>query len=29
VTEILADTLDDLDPRYPEPEEDLTGVIVE
>jgi PPK2 family polyphosphate:nucleotide phosphotransferase len=29
VTEILADTLDELDPRYPEPEEDLTGVVVE
>ena len=29
VTDILADSLDDLDPRYPEPTEDLTGVIVE
>ena len=29
VTDILADTLDDLKPRYPEPTEDLTGVIVE
>ena len=29
VAEILADTLDELDPRYPEPTEDLSGVIVE
>jgi PPK2 family polyphosphate:nucleotide phosphotransferase len=29
VAEILADTLDELKPRYPEPEEDLTGVVVE
>jgi PPK2 family polyphosphate:nucleotide phosphotransferase len=29
VAEIVADTLDDLDPRYPEPEEDLAGVVVE
>jgi polyphosphate kinase 2 (PPK2 family) len=29
VAEILADTLDDLKPRYPEPEEDLAGVVVE
>ena len=29
VADILADTLDDLNPRYPEPEEDLTGVVVE
>ena len=29
VAEILADTLDDLNPRYPEPEEDLAGVVVE
>jgi PPK2 family polyphosphate:nucleotide phosphotransferase len=29
VAEILADTLDDLKPRYPEPEEDLAGVTVE
>ena len=29
VTDILADTLDALGPRYPEPEEDLTGVVVE
>jgi PPK2 family polyphosphate:nucleotide phosphotransferase len=29
VAGILADTLDDLKPRYPEPTEDLTGVIVE
>jgi PPK2 family polyphosphate:nucleotide phosphotransferase len=29
VTDILADALDELDPRYPEPEEDLTGVVVE
>jgi PPK2 family polyphosphate:nucleotide phosphotransferase len=29
VTEILADTLDELKPQYPEPEEDLTGVRVE
>jgi PPK2 family polyphosphate:nucleotide phosphotransferase len=29
VARILADTLDDLKPRYPEPEEDLTGVVVE
>ena len=29
VAEILADTLDDLKPRYPEPAEDLAGVVVE
>src|SRR6476659_1280457 len=29
VADILADTLDDLKPRYPEPEEDLAGVVVE
>jgi PPK2 family polyphosphate:nucleotide phosphotransferase len=29
VTDILADTLDELNPRYPEPVEDLTGVVVE
>jgi PPK2 family polyphosphate:nucleotide phosphotransferase len=29
VAEILADTLDDLKPRYPEPDEDLAGVVVE
>ena len=29
VTDILADTLDELDPRYPEPAEDLKGVVVE
>jgi PPK2 family polyphosphate:nucleotide phosphotransferase len=29
VAEILGDTLDELKPRYPEPEEDLTGVVVE
>jgi len=29
VSDILADTLDDLEPRYLEPTEDLTGVIVE
>jgi PPK2 family polyphosphate:nucleotide phosphotransferase len=29
VADILADTLDDLDPRYPESTEDLTGVVVE
>jgi PPK2 family polyphosphate:nucleotide phosphotransferase len=29
VADILADTLDDLDPRYPEPTEDLSGVVVE
>jgi PPK2 family polyphosphate:nucleotide phosphotransferase len=29
VADILADTLDDLQPRYPEPAEDLTGVVVE
>ena len=29
VADILADTLDELDPRYPEPTEDLTGVVVE
>jgi PPK2 family polyphosphate:nucleotide phosphotransferase len=29
VARILADTLDELDPRYPEPTEDLTGVVVE
>ena len=29
VAEILADTIDDLKPRYPEPEEDLAGVAVE
>ena len=29
VAEILADTIDGLKPRYPKPEEDLTGVVVE
>jgi PPK2 family polyphosphate:nucleotide phosphotransferase len=29
VADILADTLDDLDPHYPEPTEDLSGVVVE
>lgn len=29
VADILADTLDELDPRYPEPTEDLTGVVIE
>jgi PPK2 family polyphosphate:nucleotide phosphotransferase len=29
VANILADTLEKLDPRYPEPEEDLAGVVVE
>lgn len=29
VAEILADTLDALNPRYPDPPEDLTGVVVE
>jgi PPK2 family polyphosphate:nucleotide phosphotransferase len=29
VANILAETLEDLDPRYPEPTEDLTGVVVE
>jgi PPK2 family polyphosphate:nucleotide phosphotransferase len=29
VADILADTLDDLEPRYPEPTEDLTGVVIE
>jgi PPK2 family polyphosphate:nucleotide phosphotransferase len=29
VAEILADTLDELKPRYPKPEEDLTGVVVQ
>ncbi len=29
VAEILADTLDGLNPRYPDPPEDLTGVVVE
>jgi PPK2 family polyphosphate:nucleotide phosphotransferase len=29
VADILAATLDDLNPRYPEPVEDLTGVVVE
>ena len=29
VAEILADTIDDLNPRYPEPTEDLAGVTVE
>jgi PPK2 family polyphosphate:nucleotide phosphotransferase len=29
VSDILADTLDDLDPRYPEPTEDLTGVVID
>ncbi|HET7702503.1 MAG TPA: polyphosphate kinase 2 family protein [Candidatus Limnocylindrales bacterium] len=29
VAEILADTLDDLKPAYPQPPEDLTGVVVE
>ena len=29
VSDILADTLDELDPRYPEPTEDLTGVVID
>lgn len=29
VAEILADAIDDLKPRYPKPEENLTGVVVE
>jgi polyphosphate kinase 2 (PPK2 family) len=29
IADILADTLAELNPQYPEPEEDLTGVIVE
>jgi PPK2 family polyphosphate:nucleotide phosphotransferase len=29
VANILADTLDELNPRYPEPTEDLTGVVIE
>jgi PPK2 family polyphosphate:nucleotide phosphotransferase len=29
VANILAETLDELDPRYPPPSEDLTGVVVE
>ena len=29
VTDILADTLDDLKPSYPEPTEDLTGVVID
>ena len=29
IAEILADTLDDLDPQYPEPSEDLAGVVIE
>jgi PPK2 family polyphosphate:nucleotide phosphotransferase len=29
IADILGDTLDDLDPRYPEPAEDLSGVVVE
>ena len=29
VANILADTLDELNPRYPEPSEDLTGVVIE
>jgi PPK2 family polyphosphate:nucleotide phosphotransferase len=29
VAEILGDTIDDLKPRYPKPEEDLAGVVVE
>jgi PPK2 family polyphosphate:nucleotide phosphotransferase len=29
IADILADTLDDLKPQYPEPTEDLTGVVVE
>ncbi|HEX5015225.1 MAG TPA: polyphosphate kinase 2 family protein [Candidatus Limnocylindrales bacterium] len=28
VADILGDTLDELNPRYPKPEEDLTGVVV-
>jgi PPK2 family polyphosphate:nucleotide phosphotransferase len=28
VANILADTLDDLEPRYPEPTEDLSGVVI-
>jgi PPK2 family polyphosphate:nucleotide phosphotransferase len=29
IADILADTIDDLNPRYPEPAEDLKGVVVE
>jgi PPK2 family polyphosphate:nucleotide phosphotransferase len=29
IADIVADTLDDLDPQYPASEEDLTGVVVE
>jgi PPK2 family polyphosphate:nucleotide phosphotransferase len=29
VTDILDDTLEELDPRYPDPPEDLTGVVIE
>jgi PPK2 family polyphosphate:nucleotide phosphotransferase len=29
IADILADTLDELDPRYPSPEEDLSGVVVD
>jgi len=29
VADILADTLDELDPHYPPPPEDLTRVVVE
>jgi len=29
VADILAETLEQLDPRYPEPAEDLTGVVIE
>jgi polyphosphate kinase 2 (PPK2 family) len=29
LADILGDTLEELDPRYPKPEEDLTGVVVE
>jgi polyphosphate kinase 2 (PPK2 family) len=29
IADILADTLEELDPRYPKPTEDLSGVVVE
>jgi hypothetical protein len=29
VADILADTLESLDPKYPEPTEDLSGVVIE
>jgi hypothetical protein len=29
IADILADTLDELDPQYPAPADDLTGIVLE